>query len=273
MSRNTTIPGLLVLLAAWSASTLPGTASGYSLSNHPDQLHPNPALAEFRVDYPEPGLALFEDVVLLDHDTWAGFGGQCKGEASCIRIFVPSDGGVRLFEKEGPGCVPSEGDGPLGDAALIAIVDGFIRDGIIPEVKNRFVEMPGGVHINLRICDNPSYFLMYRADGSPVTPIICVLDAPAVVDLGRIATDSTRNVRSAVRCSGSGGADIRVSVLGAASISPVPGLELWATAPSGILHVTSGGGPGYVDLTVGAKVDNPEPGTYSGTFVYAIEYL
>jgi hypothetical protein len=268
MSRNTKI-----LLATLCAGTMfcPG-AAGYTIPESPDTYVENPAQVDWVLDNPSPGRALVRSTRLLGGDTFAGFGGACPTADSCIKILVAENRSRRLFEMSAPGCLRGSGSGTLSEAAT-AFANKLFGGKVVPEVENRYGDAPSFIQINLRLCDNQSFHMTYRSTGSPILPIVCVIDAPAVVDLGRITANTTRIVRASVQCSGSGEADIRVSVLAPRSISPVSGLELWAAAPDRAVHVSSGGSPSYVDLTVGANVNTPEPGFYSGSFVYTIEYL
>lgn len=254
-------------------SLLCNDALAYDLSRLPDRYQPNPAYADVFADSPAPRQATIRSLRLFGGDTYAGYGGVCpNNDTSCAMIFVTNNGKTRLFEKSAKKCIPQKGPGILSDA-VTSFAASLFSNVAIPQASNRYGDQPSGVAINIRICESNSFHLVYSSEGSISTPLVCVIDAPPIVDLGELTENTTRAVRSAVTCSGGGETDIRVSVVGPSTSSPVPGLELWASAPERALHITGDGAPSYVDLTVGATVNSPKPGFYSAAFVYTVEYL
>ncbi len=247
-------------------------ADAYSLDTSPDRYNPNPSITDVVTDFPAPKNATIRSTKLIGGDTFAGAGALCTMDTSCVEIWVTTNGKTRYFKKEIRACLPMRGSGLLSDAATAFAARHFTAVAI-PEVKNTFGDIPSAVSTNIAICGNHSFHLQYTSEGDAVSPLVCSIDAPPVVDLGELTTDTSRVVRSAVTCFGGGDASVRVSIVGPSTISPAHGLELWASAPDRPFRVTGDGAPSYVDLTVGATVHSPKPGLYSGSFVYTIEYL
>lgn len=261
---------LLVLLIA--CAVIP-SVHGYTIGGKPSQTYPNPMLADTVIDFPSRGYATLSGFRAYGGDTFAG-GQHLCGDTNghCIRI-VHNDGTkTRWFEKYEKGCLPNVGDGPLA-AAVNALGFRLFVGVDIPEVDYRVPDGPSGALLSINLCSGGGYDLKYSSTGSGSSPLVCAVDAPGVVELGRTTVSTTVLVPAVVVCTGGGDSDIRVSVQGASTIRPVPGLELWTSVPDRAFHVTGDGAPLNVDLSVGATVNGPEPGFYSGTFVYTIEYL
>lgn len=248
----------------------------YKLDPIPSQGANNTLVVDMVVDRPSKNTVVVSYARAIGDDRWVGSGNACYGPVgairSCMVVYMANGKKFRQFQQNVRACLPGQGDGTLADAATAFIQQHFVSRAIPQIGSNTWAAERSELWVGIQICGQSNH-IVYQTEGSPSSPVICTIDAPALVELGTLTTSSTRVVRAGINCTGGGESDVRVSVQGPATIRPVRGLELWASAPERALHITGDGAPTYVDLTVGATIANPKPGFYSGSFVYKIEYL
>lgn len=270
MANSTWIKKIILCTVTLSLYTPP--VSSYDLDKPGSS--GNPMLAEYRLRN-DGQAALVTSVRLFGGDTFAGYGGACLGdEPTCFYIWRRHGGTTTGYYGSSDQCLPERGPGTLQAAAQSLAQRAFVGQTLL-KTHYQWGDTPSKMRVAISPCSGvaSSYHVVYDSDGSAESPLICALDAPAIVDLGQATASSSLTVGAAVSCAGESSSSVRVSVSGASSLQPTPGLELWTKVPSASIIVSGDGTPTPIAITVGATVANPNPGPYSGSFVYLIEYL
>lgn len=203
---------------------------------------------------------------------WAGANGR-NSKISIFRNINEAINGRDFFEKNIAWCLPPEGPGSIGDAindGLMPLLSGITMNG---QEQGNIKVRHDLVYVSVGICgEKGSVMMISYADFSPTrAPAYCTVDMQREVDLGVTAGYKVVSVPASVGCNGAGDTTVRVRPR-ELFIHPAPGVQLFTGMDTSPINVPGDGSRIEMVIQVGADVDGGAPGTYSGHFVYDVEY-
>lgn len=167
-------------------------------------------------------------------------------------------------------CLPASSD------SLLVAVQKHVTSNYLPLIRNVILRKNGfpaqsRFVLSIGTCGKGNDIIIgaYVADIN--TKFNCALRAPDTVAF-RPGDPVRRTENFFVSCTGDGQADVRLRVEGLTAITPGQGVSVSTQPPTQYTRVNAGESK-VIPVTFDLKTNAAKPGQYSGTFVYALEYL
>ncbi len=169
-------------------------------------------------------------------------------------------------------CLP-----PSSDSLLVA-VQKHIASNYLPLIRDLtlskifFTNEKSQFVLEIGTCTGDGNNIIMGAYVADInTKFNCAIKAPDTVAF-RSDDPVRRTENFLVSCTGDGQADVRLRVLGPTTITPGQGISVSTLPPAQYTRVYAGESK-VIPVTFDLKTNAAKPGQYSGTFVYALEYL